>query len=160
MASLAWTRMVSPTLAVTRATLTVSSPAPVSTTAISSASSRTTVTCTAVSEQVMQVSPLQWFSVTLCFPLASGALFRRRLACLAACGGGPSRSFLAPQSRRRRAPLARSRDHPRGEHSRLLEEHVYQLPEYVVGGHVQLLDHPGIRGGRDQEMIDRLAGRD
>src|SRR5262249_8212289 len=61
-ASLACTRMVSPTPAVTSATLTSSSPASVATIARSSSSSRTTFTATAVSEHVMQTSP--WHSGT------------------------------------------------------------------------------------------------
>src|SRR5215472_15068053 len=43
-----------------------------------------------------------WASLTLCSPLASGALLRHRLPSSLAP------SSLAPQSRRRRAPSARS----------------------------------------------------
>ena len=59
-ASLACTRIVSPGPADTSATLTSSSPAPVSTRAKPSPSRRSTVTATAVSEQVMQTS--SWHS--------------------------------------------------------------------------------------------------
>jgi hypothetical protein len=48
---------VSPADAATSATLTCSSPAPVSTTAMASGSSRRTTTSTAVSEHVTHVSP-------------------------------------------------------------------------------------------------------
>ena len=37
-----------------------------------------------------------------------------------------------------------SRDHPGCQHAGLLEEHVHQLPEHVVDGHVHFLDHARI----------------
>src|SRR5690242_2944205 len=122
MASRACTRMVSPTPALTSATLTSSSPAPVSTMASSSSSSRTIRTATAVSEQVMQTS--SWHS-----GMAAGAW----AAGDDSVGGvGASAAVIS--------------HHPRSQHARLLEEHVHQLPQHVVGGDLDLLDDPGIGG--------------
>ena len=45
----------------------------------------------------------------------------------------------------------RSCDHPRGQHARLLEEHVHQFPEHVVHGHLQFLDHARIAGDGQQQ---------
>src|SRR5215469_10423799 len=118
MASLACTRIVSPARASTSATLTSSSPRPPSTRASPSSSRRTTVTSTAVSEQVMQTS--SWHSGT------------------AGRGGWPLAVIPAPFH------AARSCEHPRAQCPRLLEEDVYQFPQQVVHGDVHLLDHPGV----------------
>src|SRR6185437_8419172 len=94
MASRACTRIVSPTPALTRATLTVSSPWPVSTTAIWSSGSRSTLTPTAVSEQVMQTSPMQAGRP----PTPSGSTFT---------SPPPGRAHRAARRTRAPAPTAR-----------------------------------------------------
>src|SRR5262249_24036773 len=133
MASLACTRIVSPARASTSATLTSSSPWPLSTRASPSSSKRTTVTSTAVSEQVMQTS--SWHSGT--------AL------------GWPLWAVMPVLSR-----AAGSCQPPRAQGPRLLEEDVHQFPQQVVHGDVHLLAPPGIVGAGQQHVIRGRPGRD
>src|SRR5690348_12206554 len=132
MASPAWTKIVSPTAALTRATLTRSMAAPVSTSARPSSSSRTTRTSTATSPHVRQLS--------------SGGTTPR---CPSLAGRWHTSPSYRPATDGPEGPKVpssqvmplRSRRYAGVKHARLFEEDVHQLPEDVVCGYLYFLDH-------------------
>ena len=77
-----------------------------------------------------------------------GQLVRRAAAHRDLDGG-----VRAGDAARRHGTRARScsRDHPGAEHSGLLEEHVHELPEHVIRGHLHLL--------HDARVAERVTSR-